>query len=341
MITNYAVYFGLVLCLFSSTFANTAPTVSSVTASQRTDGSGIVDISYTLTDADSDKCTVGVVVSEDGGNTWTITPTSFTADSKLSNVSNGRWKISWNSKVDLPGVFRSTYKVKVTADDNYGPSGMVWVYINNDPGVSGHEGFTGYMSKYETTNAQYCQFLNDALRDNLILINSNGCVYAKTGSPRYCLTSSCSSSSYISYSNGRFLVLNNREQYPVTHVSWYGAKAFCDYYRYRLPSEWEWQAVADYDGSYIYSCGVVIDKTKVNYSTTGATPVGHYGAYGYGLCDMSGNVWEWTSTPSGQCCYVVRGGSWSYGEELSRVNKSIPAAIDDGDYGVDGFRVCR
>jgi len=31
------------------------------------------------------------------------------------------------------------------------PTGMAWVSIN-DPGVPGHEGFTGDMSKYETTN---------------------------------------------------------------------------------------------------------------------------------------------------------------------------------------------
>ena len=41
-------------------------------------------------------------------------------------------------------------------------TGMVWVSIN-DPGVPEHEGFVGQMSKYETTNAQYCQFLNAAI----------------------------------------------------------------------------------------------------------------------------------------------------------------------------------
>jgi len=35
-------------------------------------------------------------------------------------------------------------------------NGMTWVSIN-DPGVVGNEPFNGEMSKYETTNAQYCQ----------------------------------------------------------------------------------------------------------------------------------------------------------------------------------------
>jgi hypothetical protein len=134
-------------------FANSAPVVSNVSVSQRTDGSGIVDISYTLSDADNDRCTVSVVVSNDGGSTWTITPSAPALSGDLTNVSPGSRHITWNSKFDLPGVFGSNYRIKITADDGYTP--MTWVSIN-DPGVSGHEAFNGQMSKYETTNAQYC-----------------------------------------------------------------------------------------------------------------------------------------------------------------------------------------
>ena len=44
-------------------FANSAPVVSNVTANQRTDESKLVDIYYTLADADSDNCTVWVFIS--------------------------------------------------------------------------------------------------------------------------------------------------------------------------------------------------------------------------------------------------------------------------------------
>ena len=43
------------------------------------------------------------------------------------------------------------------------PDGMVWVYIDADLS----SGYDGYMSKYETTNGQYCQYLNSALADGL------------------------------------------------------------------------------------------------------------------------------------------------------------------------------
>lgn len=36
------------------------------------------------------------------------------------------------------------------------------------------------------------------------------------------------------------------EDYPATYVSWYGSTAFASYYVWRLPTEWQWRAVADY-----------------------------------------------------------------------------------------------
>ena len=49
---------------------------------------------------------------------------------------------------------------------------ITWVSIN-DPGVSGHESFNGEMSKYETTNAQYCQYLNAAKASNAITVSGS------------------------------------------------------------------------------------------------------------------------------------------------------------------------
>ncbi len=246
------------------------------------------------------------------------------------------------------------------------PDDMVWVHID-DPGVSGYEGFTGYMSKYETTNAQYCAYLNAALASGDIYVSDN-IVYGSNGSNSgadfidevYLDTYAADSDSQVSYSGGVFSV-RSRDGYsmanhPVVMVSWYGATAFCNYYGYRLPTEWEWQAVADYNGSYIYGCGTTIDLSKANYldgdfanplglsSYPYTSPVDHYSSYGYGMNDMAGNVFEWTdSCYYGDCnrdYRVMRSGCWNYGDF------SCPVAYRQANGphstgGIAGFRVCR
>jgi len=245
---------------------------------------------------------------------------------------------------------------------------MTWVDIN-DPGVSGHEGFTGEMSKYETTNGQYCQFLNAALASGDLYVDSN-IVYGANGSnigadfvdEIYFDTFAEDDSSQIDYNdvsgsfNVRIRDSNDMSNHPVVEVSWYGATAFCNYYGYRLPTEWEWQAVADYEGSYAYGCGTSIDPNKANYglgdgdycnplnlsSYPYTSPVDHYPSYGYGMNDMAGNVLEWTSSwySDSHSYRVLRGGGWLNNDircTVSYRRDGIPYGT--GSYG--GFRVCR
>jgi len=233
------------------------------------------------------------------------------------------------------------------------PDGMVWIYAD-DPGVSGYE---GYMSKYETTNAQYCEYLNVALAEEKIKVYNN-IVYATSDishSERYFKTYAASPSSQIIYTAGVFSVRTrdgyDMSNHPVLEVSWYGATAFCDYYGYRLPTEWEWQAVADYDGSYNYGCGIYIDHDKANYGyynplglsrSPYTTPVDYYPSFGYGMNDMTGNVQELTdSCFFGECetgYRVVRGGDWhEYGPAILNVvdRRGYPLwALDE----ITGFR---
>ena len=63
---------GFMTVLSAATWANSAPVVSSVSASQRADDSKLVDIYYNLADVDGDVCTVWVAASNDGGTTWSI-----------------------------------------------------------------------------------------------------------------------------------------------------------------------------------------------------------------------------------------------------------------------------
>ena len=257
----------------------------------------------------------------------------------------------------LPGA-----TVNLVISKGAAPS-IVWVSIN-DSGAGmkdgsgnpiSHGGFTGEMSRYETTNAQYCQYLNAAKASKKITVY-NKVVYATSDTshsqPYYNLAGAGYTGSgatnggaaRINNISDSFIVDSGFENHPVTYVSWYGSSAFCNYYGYRLPTEWEWQAVADYDGSYNYGCGIDINNSIANYygSThpNGTTAVGAFGTYGYGMCDMAGNVWEWTSTDDSGY-RILRGGSWRVSPgRYCKVSNQFDGPPNYLDYD-SGFRVCR
>jgi formylglycine-generating enzyme required for sulfatase activity len=155
---------------------------------------------------------------------------------------------------------------------------------------------------------------------------------------------------------------------------------------YRLPTEAEWEYAArggQHNPYTMYPWGDTIDGSKANYSSSGdpyetgpypwTTPVGYYDgnqtpagvdmANGYGLYDMSGNVWEWcwdryqadyyswspTNNPTGPgtgLWRVFRGGGWMPPPPscLRSAHRYHDGYIPPGrDHGI-GFRVvaaCR
>lgn len=97
------------------------------------------------------------------------------------------------------------------------------------------------------------------------------------------------------------------DNYPVIHVSWVDAKAYCRFVGRRLPTEAEWEKAASWDDAKdvqrIYPWGNSIDCTYANFyggenktqCEADTLPVGSYpkGASFYGVLDMAGNVAEW------------------------------------------------
>lgn len=106
--------------------------------------------------------------------------------------------------------------------------------------------------------------------------------------------------------------LEGKDNFPVVHISWDDANAYCKWAGKRLPTEAEWEYAARGGlTNQPYSWGseaVEQGQPKANtwqghfpdHNTgwdgfTGAAPVGSFAANNYGLYDMAGNVWEWCS----------------------------------------------
>jgi formylglycine-generating enzyme required for sulfatase activity len=117
-------------------------------------------------------------------------------------------------------------------------------------------------------------------------------------------------------------------EHPVVFVDYDDARSFCEWKGKRLPSEREWEKAARGTDGRIYPWGDDFDSSFANTSLSGVvgtTPVTRYdkGASTYGVMDMSGNAWEWTSTDYNEKTKVVKGGSWGLSHRFARTFSRI------------------
>lgn len=132
---------------------------------------------------------------------------------------------------------------------------------------------------------------------------------------------------------GQESTLDGKEKHPVTQVAYEDAAAYASWAGKALPTEAEWEAGArgGLDGAVFAWGEEFMPKGRPMANTwhgdfpwqhhtpglagrPGTTPVGTYPPNGYGLHDMTGNVWEWTAdyfahtrsdaepSPSSSCC---------------------------------------
>lgn len=97
----------------------TAPEVSNLSVSQRA-GTKLVDISYTLQDADSESVSVSVVLSDDEGFTYTVPLASLSGDVGTVSTAGStsyNYSIVWDAGADRSGIQRDSMRIKIQATD--------------------------------------------------------------------------------------------------------------------------------------------------------------------------------------------------------------------------------
>lgn len=167
-----------------------------------------------------------------------------------------------------------------------------------------------------------------------------------------------------------------RADHPVTHVSWNDAQAFAAWAGGRLPTEAEWERAAQGglqnprypwgdrhpDDTGFFPCNIWQGSFPIRNSGgdgyLGTAPVMSFEANGYGLFNMVGNVWEWTSdrfrirsmardarahreSLGGELRYLTKGGSYlchasyCYRYRIAARTHNTP----DSSTGHTGFRL--
>lgn len=149
---------------------------------------------------------------------------------------------------------------------------------------------------------------------------------------------------------------------PVENVTYHDVQLFIEKLnrlahrsRFRLPTEAEWEYACRAGTSSPYAFGPSLSAESANVDSAGPLPVGSFGANAWGIHDMHGNVWEWTSTwygpypsatvydptgPSDGDKRVIRGGSWHFGPDSARCALRYTHAPSDRGFSL-GFRLIR
>ncbi len=178
-----------------------------------------------------------------------------------------------------------------------------------------------YISKYEVTNAEYYEFWYSLQKE----MDENS---------QDQIQHTPESFSRLPHIGSWPERASKFPDHPIVGVSWHDAKAYAEWKGMRLPTEAEWEKAARGYTDRLWPWGnSMLPNANTSEKNDGyenrIAPVGSYpkGKSYYGVMDMAGNVWEWTSDWYSDIYYlhspkqnpkgpevgswrVLRGGSW-------------------------------
>jgi len=260
---------------------------------------------------------------------------------------------------------------------------QAWAQIPEGEFFSGQHDEVQNTAAYEimvtnVTTAQYADFLNAALAEGDVRVEDGrvtgfypgdefrGYKHEERIDPGdYTYIPLDDPSQRVKYDGTIFTVQPGYENHPMTVVSWFGARGYCEFNGGRLPTELEWEKAARGTDTRPFPWGDEIAHGNANYyasrdpfedmDTFGSrtSPVGFYNgktydgyatldsASPYGLYDMAGNVWQWTGDVyDGMHYRFLRGGSkdtYSMDLRIWVRNNATPNYVSPGV----GFRCAR
>ena len=242
----------LFLTLFTFLFSQAE--ISNIQASQRTDGSQIVDITYDLIEDDLfSSFDIIVKYSIDNGNNFTTL--NFLSGDFGSNINPGLSKsITWEMGNQLPNVYFDDVIIQITGQSTILLTESPFEFVTIQEGVYEYGCHGAYDNivideEYQImedaiTNAQFTEFLITLLNNGELtfadidgddneddpLIFYEGDAFIEPGN--YPVRIDCG----ITWNGTTFIVEEGQGSAPVGCITYPTAKYFADYYGARLPS---------------------------------------------------------------------------------------------------------
>jgi len=303
------------ITLFTVSFSSYGQTFQNLKIVQSSD---TVKIFYDIVGGrSSDILKIKLLVSNDGGNNFSIVPQKIWGDVG-DKVPTGLGKvIYWDPLNEGLQLIGNNFVFDISGNVIGAPGYIETVHIKGGTFTMGDQFREGNsneeflhqvklndysIGEYEITNIQYAAFLqaygSDHVKsgeyqgEQMIYANKDGLIRRPAGL------------GFI------WEAQEGKEYNPIVGVTWYGAFEFCKYYGYRLPTEAEWEYAAREMGDKVrFGNGkndariesinfngyqkIVNDKQLEGNVSARSTRIGNYDPNNIGLYDMSGNVWEW------------------------------------------------
>ena len=344
-----------------------AATVENVRAAQRP-RSNVVEVFYDLVAPDGGVYDVSLAI---GGGGVEPPISTLSGDWGPDIIPGRNKKIEWDAGADWAQHVGSNLVATVTAtrsDEDTGPSaGMVRIPGGTNSGVDPDFGAytltvsAFYMDRTEVTYAHWKRVYNWAVAHGYSFD------YAGSGKGNSHPVHTVNWYDCVKWCNARSEMEGRTPAYRVGGAIYRTGRSSptvdLDGNGYRLPTseEWEYAARGGLRGKR-FPWGDTISHAKANYygglgsysydqsggwhprynhgNNPYTAPVASFAANRYGLYDMAGNIWEWTTAASGSY-RSVRGGGWDYWGYNCQCGNDHGWYYADGADNFFGFRAVR